>query len=313
MIAESTTMIGELEQSLGIPTYALFAHWTGEYSVDVDEEAGRYLAQLVVERMRRERSDEVALIVGARGGYPAFADTLLRTVRQLDIGLQVIVPFRIDGVASLVAAAADSVTLHPTGAIGAIDGGLCVVPRRPLDAALIEYCPADPLDIPAIEQGEESVLARLAYDRYIRAQQRAMATEMLSGRDGVDDAAIVRLLEDTLGDGLSVGRQQLQQLGVDARVAPEPLAEQLEELVDWGRDALHLFESPDERFQVSDELASEVEFEPATFVPTAAIIGSDSAWLRELDTGSPDPDAPRLQGRWRRWDPQGDDSGDRGE
>lgn len=313
MIAESTTMIGELEQSLGIPTYALFAHWTGEYSVDVDEEAGRYLAQLVVERMRRERSDEVALIVGARGGHPAFADTLLRTVRQLDIGLQVIVPFRIDGVASLVAAAADSVTLHPTGAIGAIDGGLCVVPRRPLDAALIEYCPADPLDIPAIEQGEESVLARLAYDRYIRAQQRAMATEMLSGRDGVDDAAIVRLLEDTLGDGLSVGRQQLQQLGIDARVAPEPLAEQLEELVDWGRDALHLFESPDERFQVSDELASEVEFEPATFVPTAAIIGSDSAWLRELDTGSPDPDAPRLQGRWRRWDPQGDDSGDRGE
>lgn len=305
MIAESTTMIGELENSLGVPTFGFFANWNGEYSVDADEEAGRLLSQALVERIRQERGDEAALIIAARGGYPAFADTVLRTVRHLEIQLEVLVPCRVDGAAGLVAIGADSVTLHSRAGIGAVDTGLCVVPRRPLDASLIVHCPVEPAKLSEMEQNEEAILARLAYDRALRQNQRKMAGRLLDPSPTEESADWI--LESSLGSGMTVGAQRLRQAGLDARVAPDPLAEQLEQLLEWTRETLHLFDDPGTRFEFSDDLETEVEFEPAEHVPAAAIVGTGSVWLHELDTGSPDPDAPRLLGRWRRWDPEGDD------
>lgn len=303
MIAESTTMVGELETSLGVPVFAFFANWIGEYSVDADEEAGRLLTAMIIERLRKERTDQIAVILGARGGYPAFADTVLRTVRQLDVKLQVIVPCRIDGAAALLAVAGDHLTLHPQAGIGAVDIGLCVVPRLPLDASLLAHCPMDSSEIAGVEQGEQTILARLANDRLIRQEQRQMAGQIVSSR-ALDEASVDSLLETTLGRGLTVGVTQLNAAGVNTRVAPVPLAEQLEELLDWAEQTLSLFGEPVDRFQVSDTIADEVEFEPAALVPAAAIIGTQSVWLHELDTGSPDPHAPRLLGKWRQWDPE---------
>lgn len=309
MIAESTTMIGELENSLGVPTFALFANWTGEYSVDVDEEAGRLLTEMMVQRIRRERCDEIALILGNRGGYPAFADTVIRTVEHLEVDLEVLVPCRIDGAGGLVAVSGDSITLHPQGGIGAVDGGLNVVPRRPLDAALFPHCPVEPREIPALEQAEESILARLANDRFVRHQQRRTAGRILSTKN-LGGESMEWLLESTLGAGMTVGVDRLREADVEARVAPEPLAEQLEDLLEWAIRALQLYQTPEERFEVSDSLATEVEFEPAKMVPAAAIFCIDAVWLHELDTGSPEPDAPRLAGRWRRWNPDRNDDED---
>ena len=304
MIAASTTIVGELETSLGVPTFAFFANWSGEYSVDADEEAGRLLTSMIVDRLRYEKVDDVAIVLGARGGYPAFADAVLRAMEQLDVGLQVIIPCRIGGSIGLVAVGADQVTFHPRAGISAVDSGPCVVPRKKLDASLIAHCPVDALDLGQVEQGEEPLYARLAYDRLIRDDQRRMACHLASGL-GADEVAAEALFESTLGQGMTVGASQLAELGVDARVAPVPLAEQLEELLEWATDTVQLFAEPEDRFEVSDSLADEVEFKPATKVSAAAIVGVEAVWLHELDTGSPDPDAPRLLGKWRRWDPEG--------
>ncbi len=305
MIAESTTMVGELETSLGVPTFALFTNWNGEYSVDADERAGRLLTDMIIGRLRRERTDEVALILGARGGYPAFTDTVLRTVDQMDVKLQVVVSSRVDGAVGTLAVAGDTLTLHPQAGIGAVDGGLCVVPRVPLDAELFAHCPVEPGEFARLEQGEETTLARLAYDRLLRQEQRRMAARVVASL-AAEAPPVDWLLESTLGRGLTVGASELREAGVDARVAPVPLAEQLEELLAWAGQTLSMFSDPSERFELSDTVADEVEFEPATTVPAAAIISTQSVWLHELDTGSPDPHAPRLLGRWRGWDPEGE-------
>lgn len=312
MIAESTTIVSELETSLGVPTFAFFANWSGEYSVDADEEAGRLLTSMIIDRLRCEKVDDVAIVLGGRGGYPAFADTVLRAVDQLDVRLQAIVPCRIGGAVGLVAVGADQVTIHPGAGISAVDSGLCVVPRRSLDASLIPHCPVDPLDLALVDQGEEPLFARLAHDRLIRSGQRRLAGR-LTASGSVDEAGVDALLESTLGEGMTVGATELVELGIDARVAPVPLAEQLEELLDWATETVQLFAEPEERFEVSESLADEVEFEPATTVAAATIVGVEAVWLHELDTGSPDPDAPRLLGKWRRWDPEGTKTSKRSE
>ncbi len=301
LIAESTTIIGELETSLGVPTVVFVANWTGEYSVDADEKAGRLVADAIVDRLRAEGGDRIALVIAARGGYPAFADAVLRTTRQLDVKLEALVPCRIDGAAGTVAAAADAATLHPGAGIGALDVGLCVAPRRPMNAALFAHCPVDPVRFAELDPADQSDLARLAFDRFIRDEQRRMAGYLL-GAD-LQQETVDWLLDARLGAGMTTGVDRLNEIGVDARVAPDPLAEQLEELIDWARGALHLFETPDDRFRVSEDIETEVEFEPATLVPAAAILSGDMVWLHQLDTGSPDPDAPRLFGRWTFWNP----------
>lgn len=272
MITEAMTLLGELETSLGVPTFALFSHWRGEYAVDLDEEAGRHLSTMIIERSRETKTKQVALIVDARGGYPAFADAVLRTIRQLDLELQTILMGRVDGSIGLLALGARLITLHPQAGLGALDSGLCVVPRS--TSGMINS---------------------------VRQDQRIIARQIARYhlRKGDKSGSIDQLFEASLGQGATAPAELLEEIGLNLRIAPEPLAEQLEELRRWAAGALNLFETPGARFKVSDQWAEEVEFEPATTISAAAIIGIDAGWIHDLDTGSPDPDAPRLTGRWR--------------
>ena len=313
MIAEATAMIGELETSLGIPTFAFFANWTGEYAVDANEEAGHLLSSMIMERTRRTGAEQVALILGARGGYPAFADIVLRTVRQMGIEVQAVLTCRVDGAVGILAAGCDSLTLHPQAGIGALDAGLCVVPRREIDSALLEHWPGDTANLLLGDEGREGIFSRIANDRLIRNEQYHLACRVLPQPQRDEDEELDTevttddplrwILEAELGRGTTVGTSTLRGQGLQARVAPDPLSEQLEDLLDWASSTLHLFSAPQDRFQVS-EWADEVEFDLATTVKAAAIVGIDAVWIHELDTGSPDPDAPRLTGRWRGWDPE---------
>lgn len=271
MIAEATTILGELEASLGVPTFALFAHWRGEYAVDLDEEAGRLLSTMIIERIREQQAEQIALIVDGRGGYPTFADAVLRTTRQLNIELQTIPIGRIDGSIGLLALGAKLITLHPQAGIGALDRGLCVGAGR-----------------------EEP-------DHFISRDQRQIARYLLKYylQPHEQPPPLDNLFLSTLGQGVTAPIDLLEKFGLNLRIAPDPLAEQLEELRRWAADALNLFEPPGARFKVSAQWAEEVEFEPATYISAAAIIGVERGWTYELDTGSPDPDAPRLAGRWR--------------
>lgn len=324
MIAEATAMVGELETSLGVPTFAFFAHWQGEYAVDADEEAARLLTTAIVDRVRRSGAGQVALVLGARGGYPAFADMVLRTLRQIDVDLQAVVACRVDGAVGTLAAASTTITIHPQAGIGALDRGLCVVPRRELDAALLSYWPGDPSELLPADENRQALFSRLAHDRMLRDEQRRMAHQVLRSAiapkvkigdgessegqgetTGEEEPSLEWLFESNLGRGGTVDTARLCEAGIKARVAPAPLAEQLEELLAWAGSTLHLFERPGDRFSVSSDFADEMEFEPASRVAAAAVVGIDAVWIHELDTGSPDPDAPRLLGRWRAWDPEG--------
>lgn len=271
MIAKATTILGELETSLGVPTFALFANWRGEFAVDLDEEAGRLLTTMIIERIRKDNATQIALILDARGGYPAFADLILRTLRQLNLELQTIPLDRIDGATALLAMGAKLITLHPQAGIGALDRGLCVAHGEP------------------------------QLDRILRKDQRQIAHHLAQYHlQTPEDSPPLHLLFDrNLGQGTTAPVPLLERFGLELRVTPEPLAEQLEELRRWATTTVELFDSPGARFRISDQWPEEVEFEPATDVRAAAIISTDKGWIYELDTGSPDPDAPRLIGRWR--------------
>ena len=306
MIAESTTIIGELENSLGTPVFAFLANWQGEYAVDADERAAQLLTTMIIDRLRRERAEEVTLILAARGGHPVFADIVLRTTEHLGVKLHVIVASRINGAAGSLAIAANRSTIHPQAGVGALDNGLCVVPFRSLDAGLFPHSGVDPVDFSRLEPAEQSQVARLALDRRIRLEQRRLAARAAAANLGGGEGSSVQpLMGTTLGEGMTVGAKELAGLGLDVEVAPAPLAEQLEDLLAWASEALSFYQDPGRRFQISETVADEVEFEPAELVAAAAIVGTSSVWLHKLDTGSPDPYAPRLLGRWDGWDPEG--------
>ena len=303
--AKAMTMVGQLETSMGVPTFAYLANWNGEYAVDADEEAGRILASMIIERLRKDDSEEIALILGARGGYPAFADHLLRTAWHLGVRIHSVVLCRIDGAVANVAVGSDSITLHPQAGLGALDRGLCVVTPAPLDSSLLAYWPVDPFKEAGGEPGREMLLAKIAHDKLIREELRKQASRFLERKiETLEPGELETTFEMHLGRGGTLDSWSLRNLGLEVRVAPGPLAEQLDEFLEWAGQHLHLFEPPQERYHVSNSFSAEVEFEPATRVEAAAILAIDSVWVHELDTGSPDPDAPRLTGRWRSWDPE---------
>lgn len=289
MSAKATAILAELETSLGIPTFAVLAHWSGEYAVDLDEEAARILGGLVMERVRGQEVEEVALILCGRGGEASFADRVLRTLSHLELGLQVVLLDRVDGAVALLSLGATSLLLHPQAAVGAVDRGLCIAPRPQLSPEILQLLALE--ELPAEEEGRGEFL-RVANEELQRHEQRVVGRRWLG-----DDLAEVD--QEALGRSGGLTVRDLQALGKAARVAPGPLAEQLDELLDWATEALHLTRRPGERFQVSEEWGEEVEFEPATSVNVGAVLSTHAAWMRELDTGSPDPDAPRLRGAWR--------------
>lgn len=303
-VAEAISMLGHLETSMGVPTFAFFANWKGEYAVDADEEASRILSNLIVERVRQSQVDEVAILLGARGGDPCFADSVLRTIWHLGIRAHAVLTCRVDAGIANLAIGCESITLHPQAGIGALDSGLLVVPPGRVDSATLPFFPESPFAV-SLDPAREQTLARLAEDRRIRQELRLQARRLIERRnEGLDEKKILGAFESSLGRGGTLDSWSLIQMGLDVRVAPGPLAEQLEELLTWCGEHLHLFGRPHKRFRVTESFVEEVEFELATSVEAAAIFTIDTAWIHELDTGSPDPDAPRLTGAWRMWDPE---------
>lgn len=306
-VAEATTIIGELETSMGMPVVVFMANWKGEYAVDPGEEGGRRLASTLAQVHRRQgEPEEMALVMLGRGGTGAFCDQVLRCAANLGIRLDVVVPHRIDGAPAMVALGADRITLHPQGGIGAVDAGVLVAGRQRIDASLQQISGVDPLDLVSLSEADKAFISRLAYERQVQGEMRQIAHRWLSGETPW-------AMQQTLGRAGALGADELREEGVNIRVTPAPLAEQLEELLTWAESFMHLFRMPSERFEVSAEVADEVEFEPATLIPAAVLLEASGGWLFELDTGSPDPFAPRLLGQWSNWEPEAVDGETQGE
>ncbi|TXD39433.1 hypothetical protein FRC98_03285 [Lujinxingia vulgaris] len=288
--------IEQIETLLACPTFVALASWRGEYAVDLDEEAGGRLATQVLRRYREAPFTDAALVILARGGHVAFAETLLRTLRHLDVSLTVLVPHEVSGMASVLALGAERIVLHPAAGLGACDRGMCVLERVPWTANLLEHLPE--LTDPAIfgEQATQT-LSTVANQQRYRAEVRLALARQVSARQISPELVAATSLE-RLGEEGVADLGGLTRAGARAEVASPELAELLEHLIRAARDTHGLFDTPRARFERSTDWADEVEFAPAEDVAGALLASASLRDLYVLDTGSPDPDSPRLQGRW---------------
>ncbi|RDV39491.1 hypothetical protein DV096_02660 [Bradymonadaceae bacterium TMQ3] len=291
-------IVDQLEALLACPTFVALASWQGEYAVDLDEDAGHRLVAQVLRRFRQANFQQAALVIVARGGHVAFAETLLRALRHLDVELSVVVPHEVSGMASVLALGAGQITLHPAAGLGACDRGLCVLERVPWTASLLDHLP-DFADTSIFGEQATRVLSTIANQQRYRAEVRLGLARQVSARQISPELVAATSLE-RLGEEGVADLGALTRAGARVQVASPELSTLLEQLLLAARDNHGLFDTPRARFERSTDWADEVEFAPAEDVAGALLASAALRDLYLLDTGSPDPDSPRLQGRWVR-------------
>jgi hypothetical protein len=286
-----------LQNTTGLPAIVLAANWRGEYAVDLDEAACRVFFDLIRES-GLEEADQIALVIAVRGGWPAFADGVLRILRGLNIGVRAYVPCRIDGAGSLLAIGARELVVHPFGGMGPVDAGPNVEPAGPLTIDGLELMRRWGLEEPRGRR-EKKAFARLARAAQLREVSQILARR--TGRNaGLDLSSVEAMFTRAMGEGTTLGADELKAIGFAARAG-----EAEENMAVWAmfehyEQALKILEGPAPRFVPSEEWVDEVEFEPAMDVPAAVMATEEVEVFFDLDTGSPDPDMERLHGRWRR-------------
>lgn len=294
--SDFNAIVDQLEALLGCPTFIALASWEGEYAVDLDEEAGHRLVAQLLKRFGQANVEQAALIIVARGGHVAFAETLLRTLRHLDVELTVVVPHEVSGMASVLALGAAQITLHPAAGLGACDRGMCVLERVPWTASLLDHLP-DLTDTSIFGEQAPQTLSAIANQQRYRTEVRLGLARQVSARQISPELVAATSLE-RLGEEGVADLGALSRAGARVQVASPELARQLETLLRSARDTHGLFDTPRARFERSTDWADEVEFAPAEDVAGALLASASLRDLYLLDTGSPDPDSPRLQGRW---------------
>ncbi|RAL25230.1 hypothetical protein DL240_03195 [Lujinxingia litoralis] len=288
--------IQRLEKELGCPVFVMLASSAGEYAVDLDGEAGERLARQLLRRHREESFAEAALVIAAHGGQVRFAETLMRTLEHLEVAFRVVLPGEVSGVGAMLAIAAEEVVLHPAAGVGACDRGRCVVERGPWSATLLEHLPQLPESLLGGEQAAQT-LSTIAHQLRYRAEVGLCLARRVSARQISPELVSATSLEK-LGEEGVAGAAALTRAGARVRLASDALAGALEALMVRATEVYGLFDTPKARFERSMDWADEVEFAPAEEVAGALLASGDMLELYVLDTGSPDPDAPRLHGRW---------------
>lgn len=278
-------LLQKLAEKRGNPVILIGASWRRDTATDLDLDAARAVIALVDELDRPER---VSIVLAARGGHVAFADTVSRTFRSLGTELELLVPTLVTGVGGLLALAAAQTFVHPYGGVGAYDAGPLIVDGGALSHDLIDDVPA----LGGIHYTTDPHLpARLAAGLRERRLARALA-DRLSG-ESIDHPHLSQL---HLGTSVGLGAAELGEAGIDAQTLDDP---DLWALYRATESALGLREPPAPRYTESD-LGDEVEFEPAVGLIGALVESAQTSLCFELDTGRPDPDSGRYSGAWNR-------------
>jgi hypothetical protein len=287
--AELLAAVGDL---IDAQVIAVASGWRSNRVVNLDEAAVRVFIDVLDAKLEAaEPVEEVALVLVGRGGWPRFAEGVWRAVRGRGLRLTVVVPYRVDGVFSLLALAADERILHPYGALGAYD-------RRPLGQIKARLDAESAALLTRDEAVVESARAEIAFERRHAGLARGLMQRLVGDIDpALFESAIAELGTRRLGSQLAIGAAELDRIGLDSRLADGELAALIWRLYRAYEHALGVREPPTPRYTES-QLADEVEFEPAVGVTGALIETSDINRRFELDTGRPDPDTNMLDGRW---------------
>lgn len=294
-------LLAAFADELGMPVIAIASGWTGNNLANLGEEGARAFIKVLDAELAActTMPESLGLYLVGRGGFAGFADGVWRALSGRGIAVTAIVPHRIDGVASLLAASSQRRLMHPYGALGAYD-------RRPL-GRLHAKLDSDTLhglagleELGRVEL-EDTRIAEIACERRQAQLSRQVMRRMLGGTESGLGARIERqLCADALGVDLALSGAELDKLGLDTTVADGRTAELIWQLYEAYERELEVLEAAMPRFTQS-QVADEVEFAPATGKTGAIIEGVHDELRYELDTGSPDPDTDMLKGEWL-WD-----------
>ena len=291
--ATRAELLEELGDILQMPVLALVAGWHGDHLVNLGEEGARAFVEVLDRELEQcpEEPDSLALFAVGRGGFPGFADAVVRALGGRKLEITTIIPYRVDGVFTLLSLAADQRIIHPYGALGAYD-------RRPIGKtmAALDSEVARVMDEPAANADQRAVA--LAYERRQAQLAHRLMERLTGGTESGLGARIERELSaETLGCDLALGHADLERIGLSARLAGEQQASTIWRLYRAFEEELEYLEPPTPRYTQSD-VADEVEFEPAMGLTGALIETAHQSLRYELDTGSPDPDTNMLTGEW---------------
>ncbi|MGM0556414.1 MAG: SDH family Clp fold serine proteinase [Myxococcota bacterium] len=283
-------LLEQLEDALELPVLAVCSGTRGYAIANLDEHAARAFIEML---RRNVEDDEVALLLIGEGGYPVFADSVVRTLAQRGMDATAVVPHRVAGVFTNVALACDRIYLHEHGSLGAYDQSLLGRQLTELDAATLEAWRELPDAVKTL--GPRSF--EIARDRHLgRLHARLLERILSRSKSEISQDLEGALSSARLGDQLSLGAGELQALGLEATTVEEH-----QELV-WT-----IYETYEELFELRDkqeplftesDVGDEVEFEPARGVVGAVIEGARAELVYQLDTGRPDPDTGMLEGEW---------------
>lgn len=284
-----------LAAALGREVVVIASSWRSDTAVNLDRDAARVVMDVLA---TIKPDDRLALVLMGERGHAAFADDVRRVLAALELDPLVCVPWRVSGALTMVALCGEEIVLSPGASLGAHDVGEWMVGGEEALSELAAWWPAAAGRLPEEPVGLGWQMAR-------RARQQAQCHEVLSTvlarRPGVHPGQVAdRLGVGRLGAQLGLGAHELVELSVAARVASARERGPLWSLFRALEDALGLREPEHVRY-VETGLGDEVEFELAQDLPGALILSSRRAYLRLLDSGSPDADTGMLRGRWERW------------
>jgi hypothetical protein len=293
-------LLAELSEALGQPVVAIVSGWQGDNIVNLGDEAVRAFLEVLDEELERaeDEVDSVALYLVGRGGFPVFAEGVWRALSGRGIETTAVVPYRADGIYSLLCLSAKQLLMHPYGAVGAYD-------RRPLGRFKARIDGESLLglsEVASLEIAGADALAELGFERRQAQLCRELMKRMVGGTESGTGARVERsLCAESLGGELALSAAELDRVGLSARVADPTLASLIWRIYCAYEQELEILEPPTPRYTASD-VADEVEFAPAMGLTGALIEGRHRQIRYELDTGSPDPDTNMLTGEWL-WEP----------
>lgn len=292
--------LAELSDALGMPVLAVVSGWHGNALANLGEEGGRAFIDVLADELDAQdaAADTIGLFLVGRGGFPVFAEAVWRALTARGIDFTAIIPYRIDGVHSLLALSANKRLMHPYGALGAYDRPPLGRFNVRLDAELLGGLEG----LAELGVADPELAAELAFERRQARLAHGLMGRMLGGTESGLGARVERSLGvETLGSELALGPDELDGLGLNTEVADAEVAHAIWRLYEAYEDELGILTPPMPRFSES-EVADEVEFEPAMGVTGAVIEGVHAQLIYEIDTGSPDPDTNMLDGEWI-WEP----------
>lgn len=274
-IIDRAGALDALSSALGMPVIAVVAGWAGERRVDFGEDALRAFLHVFDAELAHQgaaKTDEVAIFLVGRGGFPEFAQGICRALRGRKIRATALIPAQINATFTLAALGMDKRLMHPYAALGAYD-------------------------LPALGGARGKPPRQAHHTRQLLGRLLGKTGAQSSPDAPIQGSAELELSTTMLGPHLALDAAQLNALGIASQLANPQQAALIWQLYDFYEQAFQVLHPAVPRYTES-EIADEVEFSPAMELTGALIEGAQRTFVYELDTARPDPESGMLDGAW---------------